>query len=123
VVLMVPDGLGEVDYSLDGAGSTSGTDLNGAPYTELPGVNLWTADLAADPACGAIEREGLVTISVFTTDPTKLALADGPTQFRQIGQDWYGITSEQGQQCTDRNPAEAPAAQALMQAFATLQAS
>jgi hypothetical protein len=39
-----------------------------------------------------------------------------------VGQDWFGITPEKSPQCTDANPAEQPAVQALVQAFATIQA-
>ena len=123
IALTLPPSLGEVDYSILGAGSMSGIDGNGTPYTELPGVILWTASLAADPACSVIEQSGLVEIIVFATDPTNLAMAGGAASYVKIGQDWFGVASEQGQQCTDLNPAEQPAAQALMQAFTTIQAT
>jgi len=85
-------------------------------------VALWTASLAADPACSAIEQDGLVTIWVFSTNPTTLSLANGPPGYKEMGQDWFGITPEKSPQCTDANPAEQPAVQALVQAFATIQA-
>jgi len=127
VALTLPPSVSDAIYSIDtsgwGPGPTSPVDANGTPYTILPPVNLWTTNLTTDPACSNVATQGLVTIAVFETDPTNLAIGDGPTDIKHIGQYWFGVYRPQAELCTDGNPDEATSVAGLLQAYDTIHAA
>jgi len=123
VAITLPAGIADATYRIDASMAEGNEDVNGNPVTELPGVRVWTKSLATDAACSSVEQDGLVAISVFPSDPSALDLPEGPSDFQHVGQDWFGISEEQAYGCSDGNPNEWPAVQALNTAFGTLHAA
>lgn len=127
VALTLPDSVSDAVYSIDasgwGPGPTSQVDADGTSYTMLPPIRIWTRSLTADEMCSAVTTDGLVTISVFETDPTNLILGSGPSDYKQIRRYWFGISLGQADECTDGNPAEATSAAALLNAYDTIHAA
>ena len=126
VALTLSSEVADATYRIDdtmATGPTPGTDADGNTFTELPGVRIWTASLAADPACSDVTDDGLVAIAVFPSDPSSLDLPEGPTDYRHVGQYWFGISHENGYGCSDGNMQEVPSVNALMQAFDTIHAA
>jgi hypothetical protein len=123
VAITLPAGLADATYRIDPNMAEGNEDVNGNAITELPGVRVWTASLAADSACSSVEQDGLVAISVFPSDPTGLDIPEGPGDFLHVGQYWFGISQEQAMICSDGNASEGPSVASLLQAYDTLHAT
>lgn len=125
VAITLPDSEQDATYRIDqsmATGATPDSDAQGTPFRQLAGVRIWTRSLAADAACASVTRDGVVAISVFTSDPSNLVIPSGPSKFKHIGSRWYGISHENGYSCTDGNPKEWPSADALYAAYDSIHA-
>ncbi len=113
----LPPGISDAVYSVDRTYAGPLTDVNGKTATSLGDIPLTTKAIKSDAACS--QDPSVATITVFSTDPTSLQFASGPSSYKKVGSYWLGYTEAQAA-CDNAVSTDAPLFQ---QAFNTARAT
>jgi hypothetical protein len=91
--MTLPAGISDAVYSVDRTYAGPLTDVNGRTATSLGDIPLTTKAIKSDAACS--QDPSVATITVFSTDPTSLQFASGPSSYKKVGSYWLGYVQAQ----------------------------